>query len=254
MILRVLAICLCLLALTVGVMPQQNSSASRKFDEFGDMIADDVMPRLDNFALELGKHPNLTGYIIGHNGRHILIGSFLRRLYGYQNYLVNTRRIDLRLVKVIEGGNKDHLTTELWLVPDGSAPPEPSSEMKMDIKSPLKFDKFSMGIGCEPEFTLDLYELNDGLKFYASALRENPDSRAWIIFYPNRRDRLSKAAGIARQTKNLLTKEFHIEANRLLTRVSNRRRTCMEAELWLVPPGAVLPVAAPQTPSPEVPN
>src|SRR5438128_586994 len=80
MILRVLAICLCLLALTVGVMPQQNSSASRKFDEFGDMIADDEMPRLDNFALELGKHPNLTGYIIGHNGRHILIGSFLRRL------------------------------------------------------------------------------------------------------------------------------------------------------------------------------
>src|ERR1041385_7009321 len=96
-----------------------------------------------------------------------------------------------------------------------------------------------MGVGCEPEFTIDLYELDDGLKFYAKALRENPNSKAWIIIYPNRHARVSKAAGLARRTKNLLVRDFNIKADRIVTRVSHHRQACTKAEIWIAPAGAV---------------
>jgi hypothetical protein len=223
----------------VGVMPQENISASRKFDTFGDLIADDVMPRLDNFALALDQNPNSTGYIVGYNRQPILPGHFLRRLYGYWGYLVNMRGINPNNIKVLAGGYRNDGIIELWLVPSGDSPPKLASEMLVNPTSALKFDEVSIGFGCEPEFTLDLYELKDGLKFYASVLRENPKVRLWIIIYPNRRDRVSKAAGIARRTKNLLVRDFNIEADRIVTRVSNRRHACMKAEMWIALAGAV---------------
>ena len=239
MIFRAIILCLSVLALSVTAMPQENISAPRKFDTFGDLPADDAMAHLDNFALALSQNPSSTGYMIGYNEQQILPGHFLRRLYGYWDYLVNKRGVNPKHIKILAGGNRDDSMFELWLVPDVDPPPTLSSEMQLKPTSALKFDEVSMGVGCEPEFTLDLYELNDGLKFYANMLRENPKSRAWIIIYPNRRDRLSKAAGIARRTKNLLVKDFNIEAKRIVTRVSDRRQACMKAEIWIAPTGVV---------------
>ncbi len=239
MIFRAIVICLCLLASLAGVIPQQNISASRKFDEFGDLIADNEMVHLDAFALELNKNSNSTGYIVGYYEQHIPAGHFLRRIHGYRNYLVNKRGVNPNLVKVVEGGNREKRVTELWLAPNGDSAPKPSPEMQLDLKSPLKFDEVSMGVGCEPEFTLDLYELDDGLKFYANVLRVNPNAQVWIIAYPNRRSRLSTAVGVARHTKDSLVRDFNIEANRIITKVSNRRQACMKAEIWIVPVGAV---------------
>ena len=236
---RAFIICIGLLALISVAQGQENISASRKFYEFGNRHADDEMAYLDLFATELSKSPNLRGYIVGHSEQQILPGHFLRRIYGYWNYLVNMRGINPHRVKVVEGENRESRITELWLVPDGASPPEPSSQMRMNPKLPLKFDEVSIGVGCEPEFTLDLYELDDGLKFYANALRENPRAQAQIIVYPRRRNRLSKAAGVARHTKNLLVRDYKIESHRIVTKVGNRRQACMKAELWIAPAGAV---------------
>lgn len=239
--LRAIAICICILALSSGLIAQGqgDTSTTRKFDELSDLRADDEMARLDVFASALNKDPNLRGYIVGYSRSGVLPGNFLRLIYGYRHYLVNSRGVHPDSVKVVEGGNKEKATTELWVAPKDAAPPKPSSEMQLNsTSSPLKFDSVSMGVGCEPEFTLDLYELDAGLKFYAKVLRDNPDTQAWIIVYPNRRDRLHKAARVARHTKALLIRDFNIRANRITTRVNNRRQDCMRAELWISPVGA----------------
>ena len=242
MILRASIFCLCLLALTVSVMSQQNIPASRKLDELSHLIADHEMARLDTFALELNKNANSIGYILGYNEPDIPPGQLLRKIYGYWNYLVNKRGINPNLIKVAEGGNRKNSIAELWLVPNGAPAPKPLPEKQLNLKSPVKFDEVLMDY-CQPEVTIDLYELNDGLRFYADVLRENPKSQAWIIIYPTYRGRVSKAAGIARQTKNLLVRDFNIEAGRIKTRVSNRRQACMKAEIWIAPAGAVSSMA-----------
>ncbi len=153
--------------------------------------------------------------------------------------VVNRRGVNPNRVAVIEGGNREGIITELWLAPDDASPPRPTSEMRVNTESAFKFDEVSMGVGCEPEFTLDLYELNDGLRFYTNVLRENPNSQAWIIIYPNRRDRLSRAARIASRTRDLMVRDFVIRSNRIKTRVRNRRQPCMKVEIWIAPAGVI---------------
>ena len=239
MIFRAIILCLCISASSVAVRPQENNPASRKFDAFGDLIGEDVRPHLDYFARALVKNPNSTGYIVGYNEQHTLPGRFLRRLYGYWHYLVNALGVNPNNIKVLAGGYANSTIIELWLAPNGDSPPKLSSEMQVKPTAALKFDEVLMGIDCEPMFTLDLYELNDGLKFYANVLRENLESKIWIIMYPNRSGRISKARGIAIRTKNLLARDFNIEVNRIVTRVGNRRQNCMKAEIWIAPAGTV---------------
>jgi hypothetical protein len=236
----VLCLSIWLVVFAFVAQAQEIASTIGKFDEFGDMKADDELARLDNFALALSKDTNLQGYIVGYSEQGLLPGDFLRRIYGFLDYLVNRRGIDPALLKVIEGGNREKFSTELWLMPKSATPPQPISKMEVKPTLPLKFDEEMFGIGCEPEFTVYLYEINDSLKFFARALRENPQSRGLIIIYPNRRERLSKAANIARHTKSLLIRNYNIEANRLVTKVGKRRRACAKSELWIVPPSSAI--------------
>ncbi len=87
MVIRTLILCFCILATSVNALPQENNSAPRKLDEFGDLPADDAMAHLDVFAVALSENPNSRGYIIGYNEPRILPGHFLRRVYGYWDYL-----------------------------------------------------------------------------------------------------------------------------------------------------------------------
>ena len=229
-------ICLCILISLICVSGQEKSSEARKFDEIGRMIADSEMTRLDDFALELSKNPNSSGYIIGYDIPSEFSGYFLRKIYGYQEYLVNKRGVNPDLIKIVIGESETKQPTELWIVPKSTSQlPKPSRLLQFSLKKPVKFDEVLMGVGCEPEFTIDLYELKDGLKIYADVLRQNPSSQLSIIVYPNRRNRLSKAAQVASQTKKLLIKNFNIEANRIKAKAINKRRECMTAEIWITP-------------------
>ncbi|PYS47708.1 MAG: hypothetical protein DMF68_15325 [Acidobacteria bacterium] len=204
------------------------------------MKADDEIARLDNFALALSKDANLRGYIVGYGEQRLPPGDFLRRIYGYLDYLVNRRGVDPNLIKVVEGGNKEKMSAELWLAPKGAPPPHPISKMEVRPTSPLKFDEITFGIGCESEMSVYLENVNDGLRFFARALRGNPQSQGLIIIYPKWREHLSRAANIARHTKNLLIRNYNIEANRLVAKVGKRRRDCAKSELWVVPTSSTM--------------
>lgn len=181
----------------------------------------------------MNKDPNARGYIIGYNEQRIPPGNFLSKLYGYVDYLVNSLGINPEKIVVIRGGIENKISTELWLVPPGAASPMARSEFKVSVEAPVKFDVNYPD--CPPEFPTSLFELEDSLRFYAEALREHPQTRAQIVVYPGQRSRLRKAAGMARDTKRLLTTKFGIAANRPITSAKSRHRECSEIELWLMP-------------------
>nr|AIA11255.1 PKD domain protein [uncultured bacterium] len=98
---------------------------NRKFDEYGNINRDDEKARLDNFAIQLQQEPDAQGYIIVYAGRRSRPGDAKKRLDRARDYLVSMRGIDARRIVALDGGTREDLTVELWLVPTGAPAPTP---------------------------------------------------------------------------------------------------------------------------------
>jgi hypothetical protein len=102
----------------------------RRFDEFPSIAFDDDKARLDNLAIELQNNPGATGYIIVYSGRASTPARADQLGARARTYLVQTRGIDANRVVVINGGFRETNAFELWLVPQGATPPQPSPNVQ----------------------------------------------------------------------------------------------------------------------------
>ena len=96
----------------------------RKIDEYGNIRFNDEKARLDNYAIELQNDPTATGQIICYGGRRGRTGEAQRRCDRAKDYLVNTRGISADRIQTVDGGYKEELTVELWIVPTGATSPQ----------------------------------------------------------------------------------------------------------------------------------
>ena len=96
-----------------------------KFDEIGEIQRNDEKARLDVFAIELQNSPGAQGYVIAYGGRNRRFGSGQQRGDRAKEYLTHTRGIDASRIVVIDGGQRETGTMELWIVPPGATPPRP---------------------------------------------------------------------------------------------------------------------------------
>ncbi|PYS76926.1 MAG: hypothetical protein DMF66_12100 [Acidobacteria bacterium] len=96
-----------------------------KFDEIGEIQRDDEKARLDVFAIELQNSPSATGYVIAYGSRNKRFGTGQQRGDRAKEYLTRTRGIDASRVVVIDGGQRETGSMELWIVPPGASPPRP---------------------------------------------------------------------------------------------------------------------------------
>lgn len=97
----------------------------RKFDEFPAIARNDEKARLDNFAIELQNDPSSNAYVIiypGQRGRPGLVQAHLTRIV---DYLVNSRGFDSRRIITMVGPSRPELLIDLWICPQGAAPPTP---------------------------------------------------------------------------------------------------------------------------------
>ena len=95
----------------------------RKVDEYGNIKFNDEKARLDNYAIELQNDPTAQGYLVCYGGRTGRTGEAQRRCDRAKNYLVSTRGIDASRIVTVDGGFREELTVELWVVPSGATPP-----------------------------------------------------------------------------------------------------------------------------------
>jgi hypothetical protein len=104
--------------------PIPSPTSVRKIDEYGDLRWSDEKARLDNFVIELKNDPDAVGYIIGYAGRVARVGDARRRIDRARNYVVSVRKINPRDVVTIDGGHKEDLTVELYVLPRAALPPQ----------------------------------------------------------------------------------------------------------------------------------
>jgi hypothetical protein len=91
-----------------------------KFDEYGDIRFNDEKARLDNFAIQLQNQPGSTATIIAYGS---CAGQAQARADRARDYLVNTRGIEAGRITTVDGGCKEDLNIQLWIVPSGATAP-----------------------------------------------------------------------------------------------------------------------------------
>jgi hypothetical protein len=222
------------LAVAANVPRIVGQTAPTKFDSYVNLSTDDEAAHLDLFQEALRKDAAARGYLIGYNQVSIPPGVFLRRLYGDQRYLVEMRGLDPDRVLVIDGGCRNKLTTELWLVPNKSKPPTPTPTCSQPPAGErLLFDDECLE--CSPAVNLDLYGLTEGLKFYAATLLDNPLSRGLILVRPGEHLGTRGALSEGRKAMQRLTRDFKIPRRRINVRLARRRTDNLStAEMWVI--------------------
>lgn len=234
-----------------SVQSQGKQNIPRKFDEYGDVHCEDAKSRLDNLALELMKEPGAKAYFIIYRGRK-LPGRVLPYLTAPQSYLPD-RGVSADRIAIIDGGEREEMCIETWIVPPGASPPNPTSEDRIkavDSLAPIKYDEGWADL-ITIEGKLGITDYSDcplrslSLKDFAGALRSRPDSTGYLIIYtqfdkgPKRAQRV---AGIARKE---MVKDYGIESRRIKI-IYGGHREYPVMELWIVPKGAPLPRPAPE--------
>ncbi|HYO63676.1 MAG TPA: hypothetical protein VER08_08610 [Pyrinomonadaceae bacterium] len=96
---------------------------ARKIDEYGPIRFNDEKARLDNLAIALQNDPTAQGYLVCYGGRRGRAGEAQARCDRARNYLVNERGITADRIVTVDGGYREELTVELWVVPTGANPP-----------------------------------------------------------------------------------------------------------------------------------
>ena len=103
------------------------SEKSEKIDEFGKIGECDLGARLDHLLIKLQNKTDATGYIIFYQGKDVLPAEYETNLdeRRARNY-ITFRNQDPSRLTFIDGGFREEVSTELWLVPNGAEPPMPT--------------------------------------------------------------------------------------------------------------------------------
>jgi hypothetical protein len=222
----VILIC-CLLSTSATA---QNAS-SRKFDAFNDLPTDDTQAHLDLFAQELRKDDKLQGFVVGYRSTSTLPGWHLRKIFGYLDYLANSRGVNPANVQVVDAGTARTTLTELWLVPSGAENPKCPDTSKLIPNT--RFDQLQLGDGCLPEYTIELYEAEDALRFFAAELNYDPHLKGLMVVHPSR-EHIRQGLQLLSNSKKQLLNLFNVEPKLLMTEFGGKS-VCTTLTLWVVP-------------------
>jgi hypothetical protein len=106
--------------------PERVEHPSKQFDVCCSCSFDDQKARLDNLAVELQNDPTATTYVIAYGGRTSRIGQADLLGTRARDYLVAQRGIDQSRITVMNGGFREEDCVELWIIPSGATPPQPT--------------------------------------------------------------------------------------------------------------------------------
>lgn len=240
---------LCLL-LAHTTPAQTNIPPARKYDEFGDVAASDLIARLDGFAIELQNDPNTRGFLVVYRARRDLPGLNNRYAHRMKDYLVNTRGLPAQRIVTVDGGETLCLSQELWIVPVGATPAIRKDAYPDSFHGgAYKFDEHYYQ---QPTDLADLSywsvpptNFHGYLEAFANALRKEPRATGYLVAYTNwNRDRPTLAQKMLQTERNFLIKHFGLKPARIKT-VNGGYRKWRAMELWIVPHGEYAPFAPP---------
>ena len=125
----------------------QNIEA-RKVDSINSFICDESKARIDNFEREINNEKDARGYIIIYEGKS---GNILPRTgeansrIDFMKKILEVLRYSPENVVFINGGFRENLTADFWLVPKNAKPPKPAPTLKKIKHRKGKALKLQMG-------------------------------------------------------------------------------------------------------------
>ena len=119
-----------------GIGWEANDSTAVLLDEFGLVGHCDLGARIDAFLVDLQENSTATGYVINYNGTNELPAYYgtSPRERMIANHIA-FRRFDPLRITFVRGGYRNSVSTELWIVPPGAEPPEPSRTVPAPVMS-----------------------------------------------------------------------------------------------------------------------
>lgn len=119
-------------------VPERREHPSTQFDVCCSCSFDDQKARLDNLAVTLQNDPTATTYVIAYGGRTSRIGQAELLGTRARDYLVTNRGIDASRITVLNGGFREEDCVELWMVPSGATPPQPTPTVQAGDVRPAR--------------------------------------------------------------------------------------------------------------------
>jgi hypothetical protein len=119
----------------IPAAPRRENPA-RQFDVCCSCAFDDQKARLDNLAVQLQNDPSSAAHIIAYAGRNSRRGEANRLGTRARDYLVTTRGINSSQITVVNGGFREEDCVELWIVPSGAIPPQPTPTVQAGDVNP----------------------------------------------------------------------------------------------------------------------
>lgn len=231
---------------------QTAQPGARKIDEFGDIQISDWLARADSFAIELQNSPGAKGVIVAYGVPNKFPGWPLRRAYQIKGYLIHSRSIESGRVEVFNGGYRDSVLYQLWLVEAGAQLPVQPFDFGAALsreKTPLLFDRFYVyntppGTDIEDGYEGYLDLIKGRFEPFALALRADLSARGCVIAYSAHGDRRGADQRLAVRQKIQILTNHALDAGRVVA-IPGGRREHKTVELWIVPPGSPLPKPTP---------
>lgn len=113
-----------LLASSVLLFAQEKPQAEL-IDSFTYSNSEVASLRIDNFRNQLERSPQNAGLIIVYGGKISKKGEIEAHIRGIKQSFA-LKRIDHQRSPVINGGYREKLTVEFWIIPAGAETPEPN--------------------------------------------------------------------------------------------------------------------------------
>lgn len=130
-----IVICLTLSLAGVSIAQPAQTDSSRKIDGFSGLGCEDMMGRLDSYAITLQSEPDAQAYIIVYGGQQGQRGEAQMWASRAKYYLTGNRMIDAKRIVTLDGGYREHPAMELWLSQKGSPLPQASPTIQLkDVK------------------------------------------------------------------------------------------------------------------------
>jgi hypothetical protein len=227
----------------------QPPRGARLFDSYAGINSEDLMARLDNLAIQLQNDSDVHVHIIVYGPKGEGGGTGNRLLRMTIDYLVNSRGIDETRIGGDYGGRyKDpkDAWTELWLAPLGTEPPAPRkyqtniSELKGKF---AEYDDYDGPSECEGPCSGSVTTAG-----FADALREQPESVAYIVVHNQQGANIGTWRRVAKSTAADLESRG-IRADRINIIFAGTMRLSEDeypqqarVQLWILPKDASPPV------------
>lgn len=122
------------LAQSEQITDSDSSEKTKKVDEFGKAGDCDLSARVDNLFIEMNNQPNSKGYIILYKGKDFLPASYESDVYGRRiKQQISLRKYDSGRIVFIDGGFRESVTTEFFLVPENGEIPTPTDTVEKPL-------------------------------------------------------------------------------------------------------------------------